>query len=442
MSKTENGLVAFENKLADLGTLSMDVGEIQPHWDESTENNGIVKRRLTWITVPAGLGKTKKLQVTPRFLRSLAARFHVGEAFFKYFTPEEVFDRLQKVHPRVRVRLTVDKDKALAMSNPAKGIVHPEDLARLLRDQEGRVTNVEYHLGVVTSTHEMDDAPWSVGGDAFKQTFTLETPVDGLGLPSVYLSLIRQICTNGMIGYAPAFRTTIAIGKDDGDNPILPLSRAMECFSNDEGFDALRQRLETSLNSEASVFEVRMLAKAIHADLHGRRTDIIRSGDIFTALTDLTGDVALKYAVASEEAICRKKQSQLSMDCTVYDLLNFATEIISHHGDLLSDGATKTMAWVGQTLADAGGYDLENSLETANDNWHEIENESERLRQERRWNLKQREAPALHLNGKLRDTQMIHAISGQPVPDATTTFAAARLSESWNPDDADIDVDD
>lgn len=435
------GLVAFENDLPNLSTLSMDVGDIVPTWSEKEENNGIVSRRLTWVTVPNGSGGTNKLEVTPRFLRSLAARFHVGEAFFKYFAPDEVFARLQKVHPRTRVRLTVDKGKALAMSNPTKGIVHPEDLVRLLREQEGRVTSVEYHLGVVTSTHEMDDAPWSVGGDAFKQTFTLETPIDGLGLPSVYLSLIRQICTNGLVGYAPAFRTTIAIGKDDGDNPILPLSRAMECFSNDEGFDALRNRLETSINSEASVYETRMLAKAIHADLRGNREDIIRAADVFTALAALTGDVALKYAVASEEAICRKKQSQLAMDCTVYNLLNFATEIISHYGDLLVDGATKTMAWVGQTLADAGGFDLENSLDTATPDWGDIENECERLRQERRWNLSEREPPALHLNGVLRNTQMVHAVSGEPVPDVTAADAAVRLTGDWDPEDADLDID-
>ena len=429
--KACSGLVAFENTLTDLSTLNMNIGDITPIWSESTENNGIAKRRLTHITIPDG-GGTKKLEVTQRFLKSLAARFHVGESFFKYFPPDEVFARIQEVHPRTRVRLTIDKGKALAMSNPTKGIVHPEDLVRLLREQGTRVTSVEYHLGVVTSTHEMDDAPWSVAGDSFKQTFTMETPIDGLGLPSVYLSLIRQICKNGMIGYAPAFRTTIAIGKDDGENPILPLKRAMECFSNDEGFDALRQRLEAALNSEASVFEVRMLAKAINTDLAGKREDIIRAGDVFTALTELTGDVALKFAVASDEAISRKKQSQLAMDCTVYDLLNFATEITSHHGPLLNDGATKIIAWVGQTLADAGGYDLENSLNTATEDWHDIEDDDDRMLQERRWNLKQREAAALHLDGRLRNTQMVHAISGQPVPDVPESDA---LVDSQDLDD-------
>ena len=140
----------------------------------------------------------------------------------------------------------------------------------------------------------------------------------------------------------------------------------------------------------------------------------------------------LKFAVASDEAISRKKQSQLAMDCTVYDLLNFATEITSHHGPLLNDGATKIIAWVGQTLADAGGYDLENSLNTATEDWHDIEDDDDRMLQERRWNLKQREAAALHLDGRLRNTQMVHAISGQPVPDVPESDA---LVDSQDLDD-------
>jgi len=416
-----NGLVAFENKLSDLRTVSVSIGDIRPKWSERAENNGITNRRLTWIALPGG----EVLEVTPRFIRSLAARFHVGNEFYKYFKPDEVFERIQQVHPRTHVRLMIDGKRALAMSNPTKPFVQPEDMCRLLRECEDSVTRVEYHDGVVTSTHAMNDPEWSIGQDAFKQTFTLETPVDGLGLPSVYLSLIRQVCTNGMIGYAPAFRTSITIGKDDNDSPLLPLRRAMECFSNDEGFDALRQRLEAALMSESSVYEVRMLAKAIHDDLAGKRQDVIRYDDVLRALTVLTGDVALKYQVASDEAISRKRQSMLPMSCTVYDLLNFATEVTTHYGDLLTKGANKTIGWVGQTLAHE--YDLERSLESVKDE-EDDETEGDRRRRE----LRDREAPAFHLNGGLRNARMVHAISGAGMPDAELAVAAARLNEDWD----------
>ena len=418
-----DGLVAFENKLADMRTEYVSIGDIRPKWSERMENNGITNRRLTSITLPGG----ESLEVTPRFTKSLAARFHVGDTFYKYFTPDEVFERVQRTHPRTRVRLMIDKKRALAMSNPGRPFVQPEDMCRLLRECGDNVTKVDYQDGIVTSTHAMNDPEWRVGQDAFRQTFTLETPIDGLGLPSVYLSLIRQVCANGMVGYAPAFRTSITIGKDDNDNPLLPLRRAMECFSNDEGFDALRQRLESALLSEGSVYEVRMLAKAIHDDLAGKHRDAIRYDDVLQALTDLTGDVALKYQVASDEAISRKRQSMLPMNCTVYDLLSFATEVTTHYGDMLARGSNRTIGWVGQTLAHE--YDLERSLESVRD---EPEGGDETEGDRRRRELRDRESPAFHLDGKLRNLRVIHAISGEGMPDAELAVAAERLNEDWD----------
>ena len=434
MNQDKPGLVEFENRLRDMATVNVPLGQVQPRWSENVENNGIVNRHLTFVVLPDG----RTLEVTGRFLRSLASRFHVGRDMFKYFPPDEVFARVQMVHPRANIRLMIDGKKALAMSNPTKAWVMPEDICRLLREQDN-VQDVEYNEGIVVSTHMMDDADWSVGQDAFKQTFTLETPIDGFGLPSVYLSLIRQICENGMVGYAPAFRQTITIGKDDGDNVLLPLRRVMDCFNNDEGFDALRERLTAALVSEASVHEVRMLTKAVRNDLAGRREHMLRVDDVFKALGQLTGDIALMFNVATEEAISPKKQHQLAMNCTVYDLLNFATEITSHYSDLLARGANKTIAWVGQMLSQ--DYDLERSLERVDENWEDIDKETDREHARRRLELRDREAPAFHLDGTQRSINVISAISGEPMrePDPLSV-EAERLGDSWEPGDADDDA--
>ena len=49
----------------------------------------------------------------------------------------------------------------------------------------------------------------------------------------------------------------------------------------------------------------------------------------------------------------------LPMDCSVYDLITFATEVTTHHQDKLLSGR-QIHAWVGQTLSTE--YDLEGSL--------------------------------------------------------------------------------
>jgi hypothetical protein len=243
------------------------------------------------------------------------------------------------------------------MSNPAKPYVRPLELCRLLQANRERLVNAQYREGVVTSTHRLDEAKWQVGRDAFTSTFTLETPVDGVGLPSAYLSVIRMVCTNGMIAYTPSFRTDIPLGKDVLDGAEVPLGRAMDCFSDEEGYAAFRERLEMARKSEASVYEVRMLCRALSRDIDPAKG--MGGQRILDRLWKLTGDLAVKYGVASDEAISRKKQSMLPMDCTVYDLLTFATEVTTHHGSKLQDN-TRTITWVGQTLANE--FDLESSL--------------------------------------------------------------------------------
>lgn len=254
-------VAALSEQLAGLRRQVLRLGDIRPRWTEKRLKTGVTRRVISGIQVG-----DREYKVTERFMQSLAARFHVGQEFFRYFTPDEVFARVQEVHPRSLVRLTTDGKLALGMSNPDLPIVHPQELCKLLKSQNGNLVEAKYAGGTVKSVHRLDEPEWSLNKEVFLNTFTLETPIDGFGLPSVYLSLIRQICSNGLIGYAPAFRTDIPLGKNDSDGAAGPLRRAMDCFSNEEGYAAIRQRLQSAQRSEASVYEVRMLGRAISRD--------------------------------------------------------------------------------------------------------------------------------------------------------------------------------
>lgn len=345
-------VAAVREQLAGLKRRTLQIGDIRPKWTEKRVKSGGTRRTLSGIIVG-----DCEYKVTDRFMQSLAARFHIGHEFFRYFTPDEVFARVQEVHPRNLVRLTLHGKSALGMSNPDRPIVEPHELCRLLETHGDSVVHSTYAGGIVKSVHHLDEPEWNLGKDVFRNTFTLETPVDGFGLPSVYLSLIRQICSNGMIGYAPAFRTEIPLGKHGRDSIAGPLGRAIDCFSNEEGYAAIRQRLQSAQQSEASVYEVRMFCRALSretiSDVGGQMQPI------YDQLWKLTGDISLKYGVASDQAISRKKQSMLPMDCTVYQLMTFATEITTHYPERLLSGR-QIHAWVGQTLS--AEYDLEGSL--------------------------------------------------------------------------------
>src|SRR5260221_348195 len=73
----------------------------------------------------------------------------------------------------------------------------------------------------------------------------IDTPIDGFGRPSVYLSLLRLVCSNGAVGYSPAFRSELSVGKGD-DGVAFALTRVLDGFNNEDGYAALRQRFESA----------------------------------------------------------------------------------------------------------------------------------------------------------------------------------------------------
>lgn len=328
---------------------------------------------------------------TDRFWQSLYSRFGFGSNIFKFFGHEEVFQRISTVEPRDRLRLCIERDtesgesRLLACSNPAKPVVRHDALVEMLGRYEGQ--KIRYHDGVVQSTHipRAGANAFQIGGDEFANRFVISSPIDGYGQPNIFLSLLRQICSNGMIGFAPAFRSTLALGRGE-DDVMFSIVRALDGFGNDEGYAALRQRFEAAAVSWASVYEaqslyrnlVRMLARrkigwdgAATADAPGvvglpadqsdlsLSTEIVEAGSpIISAFHRLTGDVSQLYGLANMDALSVKRQRTLPVKAKVLDLVNFASELATHHLD--EQGARAAQGWLGTLISSE--YDLENSV--------------------------------------------------------------------------------
>ncbi len=135
------------------------------------------------------------IQPTERFWTSLYySRSGFEEILFKYFDYGEVFERISKVKSQDRIRLCIERDeekgqsRLLAVSNPKKPIVRHDDLLETLERYEGG--NISYCDGVVESTHmpRAGANSFEISGDAFSNRFIMSTPIDGYGLPNIYLS--------------------------------------------------------------------------------------------------------------------------------------------------------------------------------------------------------------------------------------------------------------
>jgi hypothetical protein len=358
------------------------------------------------VTVMSIDGRT--VEPTPRFWTSLCStysRYGLSTKLFKLFTHQEVFQRVSDVvgsEGKDRLRFALEdlgagNPRLLAVTNPNKALVQYDKMQQVL--QRYGAQNPEYKDGIIRSTHapaHMDD--FQVGGDGFSHQYVMETPIDGFGKPLIYLSLLRQVCTNGMIGYARAFRTEINIGRgnqDDADS-MFSIGRALDSFNNEEGYAALRQRFESAANSWASVYEVNRVLKVVNKmaqkgmfhdpsvqtagvidDLAFKRDAVL--GAQFTAgldndaveknpaniklmraFTQMAGDLCSIYGIAHLDAVSTKKMQKIPARCTMYDLLNFTTEAATHYCD--EKNGRLLQAEVGNFVSNE--YDLEGTKET------------------------------------------------------------------------------
>ena len=255
-------MVAFDYKYLPISDLQV----------ETTEDQKTGKQKVKSVLV-----HDEPLQATDRFWVSLFARYGFNRAFFRYFDHAEVFDRISNKESQDRMRVCIERDdktgnKLLGVSNPTKPIVPHNELIELLNRYEGE--GISYANGIVESTHRPRVGNnFDVAGDMFSHRFVMSTPIDGYGQPNLYLSLLRLICTNGMIGYSRAFRSTLALGKGN-DDVSHNITRALDGFNNDEGFAVMRQRMEAATTSWASVYETTSLYKLLTKLHHGRQLNV------------------------------------------------------------------------------------------------------------------------------------------------------------------------
>jgi hypothetical protein len=313
----------------------------------------------------------------------MQCRFGFSPNIFRYFDHKEVFSRIAERAKDDRVRFCVERapveDKTrlgtlLAVTNPAQSAVHFDQLQGIL--QQYNAEGMSYENGIVRSTHKpkVGSTPFSVAGDEFMNQFVIDTPIDGYGRPSIYLSLLRMVCTNGAIAYDKAFRSELSTGKTDED-VAFSLVRAMDGFNNEDGFAALRNRFDTATRSWASVNETQKLYNTLSAQAsrgnlakQGRETNtagqtIETSMPIFNAFHDMTGNIGRFYGLANIDVLSMKRQRTLPTACRVYDLLNFATEVATHRSN--PAGAKAIQAFVGDIISHE--YDLEGTVDQFSD---------------------------------------------------------------------------
>ncbi len=304
-----------------------------------------------------------------RFLTSMCAIYGFAPSIFTYFTPEEVLSRIMAKR-RGDIRLTIEHDPvtgggmALGVSKPTKPIIDVASLTGVLNGLGIKMDDTEYHNGSVVSWHRPSiGADFNVREDTYATRFVVETPIDGYGSPAAFLALIRAICVNGAIAYTKAFRSQVSLGTDDGD-AIPSMGRFIESFSNEEGFAAFRSRFVSALTTPVSLdeyFGVYNLLhhddlRSVHRDSSGKPVYPFASV-VTEKLRKLCGSLEV-YGLVNFESLSQKKRRAIPTTGRMYDLVNFVTELATHHSTTAQ--ARRLQAWVGTAITNE--YDLEGTL--------------------------------------------------------------------------------
>ena len=291
----------------------------------------------------------EEFKTSSRFVSTLAKKLKFSSNIFKYFSPSEVLERVAEQNPDCRFQVTFDhhSKQILGLVDEDKKFLPPAIACKVFAD-DPRVRSISYDKGIWSADLHLDEVfnvPKS--GEYFRR-FNICYPVDGVGMPCIYLSMMRQVCSNGSTARVAEFRTDIEINDESG----LHLSRLLTSFNNQYGFSALEERLGIAQSTAASVrefMEIDNLLQNHVADKHAYRL-------LHNRLDEIAGEPCFTYGTTSLNNIPGKKRALLPVSCSVNDLLNFSSELTTHHGNLLNNAVAFDVA-AGKMLSHE--FDLE-----------------------------------------------------------------------------------
>lgn len=289
--------------------------------DSVIEENG----RFAGLTVEG-----ERYKPSQRLLKGLAQRMKVPLSVFELFTPLEVIHRAAERAPELPLRLTVDREQhqALALIED-KGVPLPAGNIEVAMREDKRLQQFDYHDGVITGRFDLGEA-WDVPGDSkYGVHVSTEVPVDGMGTPEATLATWRQVCSNGAVAEAPLFRTKLEVKDNSGDH----FRRLLRSFSNPRGVEMLHERLIAANGTKASVDEVYQVEQLVRRQVRDARSQML----LCERLQAVADEPCVRYGVTDLGAIGERRRGLLPTGASVADVMNFVSELNTHHGELLKN---------------------------------------------------------------------------------------------------------
>lgn len=269
---------------------------------------------------------------TERFYKTLASEMGIPFGVFGFFTPLEVMTRAAEKEPNMPLRMTIDtgEGKVLGLTQN-KGLAMPVRFIENVLHDDNRLQEMAYSDGVMSATLDLDEQ-WDVPHDGkYHVRVRCRVPVDGVGMPDMNLATWRQVCSNGAVAESPLFRSKMEIKDNSGEH----FRRLLTSFSNPSGVEQLQQKMCDAAETKASVGELVLLENMIRRSVANTRNQML----LRERLYEVASDPCVRYGVTDLSNIGEKKRALLPVGCSVADLLNFASELTTHHSGMLKESA-------------------------------------------------------------------------------------------------------
>lgn len=300
----------------------------------------------------------KQYKISKRFLLSLCTQAAINPSILNLFDHNEVLHKITckrsiSTTNNVRIIEDTESNSLLAVTKPSKPIIRPANLTKIFNDFGCH--EIIYDNGVITGTIGVDYAnEIKIANEAFKMQLTLQTPIDGYGSPFIYLSLLRLICTNGIVAQTTKYKTTINLPKNNSPKTMVyTLVRTLESYSsNDFALNELCKKIDLARSSILSMREYQDVYNVIYRCRFKDKSIRQKSLNVFN---NMCGEIYKKYGIAHLDNLTKKQLSLLETNTTVYDALNFVSELRTHHVE--PESKLECDKWIGDVLSNT--FDLE-----------------------------------------------------------------------------------
>lgn len=291
----------------------------------------------------------ERYKPSSRFLKGLAQRMKVSLSVFELFSPLEVVRRAAERAPDLPLRVTFDREchEALGLIED-KGVPIPAGNIEIVMKEDRRLQSFDYRDGMIAGRFDLGEA-WDIPGDSkYGVHVCTRVPVDGMGMPEATLATWRQVCSNGAVAESPLFRTKMEVKDSSGEH----FRRLLTSFSNPRGVEMLHSRLITANATKASVGEVHQVETFVRRQVRDARHQML----VCERLQEMADNPCVRYGVTDLGAIGERRRALLPTGASMADVMNFVSELNTHHGELLKNGSSAN-ALLGGFYAKS--YDLE-----------------------------------------------------------------------------------